>query len=460
MFRTFFLEFGKFEPHAALKICLCFAVILSAAMALKSEYNRHPDEIHHFEAAKYYQTHFFPPAIGVPSVRDSYSTYGVSYLNYHWAEYFFAGKFMLLISPLIQSPLIAARFFSVFLFSILAGLFIYRSQDNSAVFIITSFLLITPQIWYVFSYVNNDAFALFVSVAAAYQLAYPKSLLNKFLETIIFREGLWGRIWFGFLAGLLLIVKPNYWTFLIFITLWLAAAFPFNARILKKFAFMFLIAVAVLTFRISLDFYVNGETNFVGFSYINKFFGSLETTGKLLAFQEEIAEYPYRPSTLEKDLTNSHFGMKLKDKGVSLPQMFTQWKWHETSFNSFVGGYGYMNIWASGRFYKLMLLLYLGFGAYIIFSIIRVRDRKALKQFAIVTFGFFLTLFVSVMLSWIYAFQAQGRYFFPVIPMIGLFMYANRQLLNNSVVHAFLILTFLMSVYSFIFIGLARINSM
>ncbi len=223
---------------------------------------------------------------------------------------------------------------------------------------------------------------------------------------------------------------------------------------------MFLIAVAVLTFRISLDFYVNGETNFVGFSYINKFFGSLETTGKLLAFQEEIAEYPYRPSTLEKDLTNSHFGMKLKDKGVSLPQMFTQWKWHETSFNSFVGGYGYMNIWASGRFYKLMLLLYLGFGAYIIFSIIRVRDRKALKQFAIVTFGFFLTLFVSVMLSWIYAFQAQGRYFFPVIPMIGLFMYANRQLLNNSVVHAFLILTFFMSIYSFIFIGLALINSM
>ena len=455
-----FSTFAVANSHRLLKACLIIAPILAAIMALTSDYNRHPDETHHFEATKYYINHFLPPEIGDPSVINSYSAYGVSYLNYHWIEYFLAGKFVFLLSPFVPNELVAARFFNVFLFFGLTLFFLYRSRENSDELIVQVFLLITPQVWYVFGYVNNDAFALFISIVAVYQIAYPKSLLNKFLETDTFSAGLPGGVWFGVLAGFLLIVKPNYWTFLVFIALWLLAVFSFNTRILKKFAFMFLIAVTVLSFRVGMDFYVNGETNFVGFSYVNKFFGGLETTGKLLAYQEEVAEYAYRPSTIEKDLKNSHVGLRLKDKGLSFAQLFTGWKWHESSFYSFVGVYNYMNIVASDRYYKLVLLLYLGFIAYLIFSVIRLKDKKAMKQLAIVLFACFLTIFVSVMLSWIYAFQAQGRYLFPIIPMIGLFVYANRQHLNNLIVHAFLVLAFLLSAYSFIFVGLARINSM
>ena len=83
-------KFNFFTPHSIIKICLAIALILSAAMALTSEFNRHPDEIHHFEAAKYYVNHFLPPVIGDAAVRDSYSVYGVSYLNYHWLEYLLA----------------------------------------------------------------------------------------------------------------------------------------------------------------------------------------------------------------------------------------------------------------------------------------------------------------------------------------------------------------------------------
>jgi hypothetical protein len=454
---TISIENG-FSPHFILKILLIAAIILSAVMALTSDFNRHPDEVHHLAAAEYYTNHFFPPEIGDPAVKGSYSLFGVSYLNYHWAEYFFAGKFMLLISPIVQDPLIAARVFSVFLFLILAIFFIYRSKNDNREFIIPCFLLITPQIWYVFGYVNNDAFALVISLIAAYQIAQPKSFLNKFLEADAFSGNLSGGVWFGLLAGLLFIVKPNYWTFLVFIALWLLVAFPFSARIIKKFAFMFLIALAVLSFRVGLDFYVNGETNFVGFSYVNKFFGNLETKGKLLAYQEEIAEYGCKPSTLENDLMNSHKDLSLKDKGLSLTALFTEKKWHESSFKSFLGVYGYMNIWASGGFYLSFALLYLAFGLYVIFAVARSRDRKSILQLAITALGCFLTVFVSVMLSWIYAFQPQGRYLFPAIGMAGLFVYANRQYLNNLIVHLFIAGAFLFSVYSFIFWGLKMIN--
>lgn len=447
-----------FSPHFILKILLIAAIILSALMAMTSDFNRHPDEVHHLAAAQYYLNHFFPPEIGDPSVKNSYSVFGVSYLNYHWAEYFIAGKFMLLVSPVVQDPLIAGRSFSVFLFAALAIFFIYRSTNDSREFIIPCFLLITPQIWYVFGYVNNDAFALFISLIAVYQISYSKSLLNKFLEADAFSGKLSGGIWFGVLAGLLLIVKPNYWTFLVFIALWLLYAFPINVRILKKFALMFLIAFAVLTFRVGLDLYVNSETNFVGFSYVNKFFGNFETTGKLLAYQEEIAEDGCKPSTPAKDLANSCKELKLKDKGLSFTELFTEKKWHESSFKSFLGVYGYMNIWASGRFYLPFFLLYLAFGLYVVFALIRSRDKRSIVQLAITAFGCFLTVFVSVMLSWIYAYQPQGRYLFPVIGMLGLFIYANRRHLNNLIVHVFITGAFLFSIYSFIFWGLRMIN--
>src|SRR5215212_3801704 len=97
-------------------LCLIAAPILASVMSLTSDYNHHPDEIHHFEAARYYVDHFFPPVIGDPAVRESYSVWGVSYLNYHWVEYFLAGKFMLLVSPLIGDQLIAARLFNIALF--------------------------------------------------------------------------------------------------------------------------------------------------------------------------------------------------------------------------------------------------------------------------------------------------------------------------------------------------------
>ncbi|MBI1997204.1 MAG: hypothetical protein HYS66_12140, partial [Deltaproteobacteria bacterium] len=126
----------------------------SAIMALTSGYNRHPDEYMHFEAAKYYIHHFFPPEIGDPSVANSYSYWGVSYLNYFWIEYFLAGKFAFLLSPFVSNELIAVRFFNVFLFFSLAVFFLYRSKADNDELIVPCFLLITPQVWYIFSYTN------------------------------------------------------------------------------------------------------------------------------------------------------------------------------------------------------------------------------------------------------------------------------------------------------------------
>lgn len=447
-----------FTSFALLKIFLVVAVLLSLTMAFWSNFDRHPDELFHFEAAKYYVNHFLPPEISDPEIRASYSVYGVSYLNYHWAEYFSAGKFMLLTSPVLRDQLLAARLFPVFLFTVLTAFFIYRSRGDNAEFILPCVLLVSPQVWYIFSYVNNDAFALFVSIIAAYQIGYQKSLLSEFLQSDLFLPKISGGIFFGFLTGLLLIVKPNYWTFLLFAALWLVFAYSLKTSVIKKFAFISLVAFAVLTFRVGMDFYVNGETNYAGFSYLNKFYGNLENKGKLLVYQESIAEYPFRPSTVENDLANTHPDLNLRKKGVSFTEMLFEKGWFRLSSQSFFGVYGYMNIYAKNWFYGLFFLLGFLFTAYLFYAVLKSRDRQSIVQLAITALGVFLTIFVSMLLSWVYAFQPQGRYLFPALAMFGLFVYANRRLFDGRILSLYVSAMFLLSVFSFILWGFRRIN--
>ena len=462
------LKFSEFSPHPLLKIALIAAILLSLGMALKSDYNNHPDEIHHFLAAKYYKTHFLPPVIGDPAVRDTYSNYGVSYLNYHWIEYFLAGKFALAVSPLIADELFAVRLFNVFLLAILTAFFLFRSREEPNLLIFLCFFLISPQIWYIFGYINNDAFALFVSILTAYQIGFEKSSFNKFLEASGFFSKISGGIIFGLLTGILLTLKTNYVTFILFIFLWLIfcksflkSAKPFiNRQLFAKYIFAAIIALSLLGLRIGMDFYVNGETNFVGLSYINYIGGNFEENqNKLLKYQDEVAEYPYKPSTLENDLMNSDPPMKLKAKGLSYFGIFTEWKWHEMAFRSTFGTYGYMDINAPKVFYLLIGAVCFAFAIFLFYSCFRFAGIETFTQLAILSAAAFLTVFVSTYLSWIYAIQAQGRYFFPILGMFGLFIYKNRRYLHNFIVNAFIFITFLLSVYSFIFIGLARINS-
>ncbi len=218
-------KFHLFERFS-IGLFLLTAVVLAAVMSLTSGYNRHPDESNHFEAAKYYENHFLPPEIGDPSVLDSYSVWGVSYLNYHWIEYFLAGKFVSILTFFGSNELFAARFFNVFLFFSLSIFFLYRSRANSEILVIPSFMLITPQVWYVFSYINNDAFALFVSMLTAYLTAHRDSILHRFLAAGGPKQNLAGGIVFGALIGMLLIGKTNYFAFIIFAAGWLLYSFP------------------------------------------------------------------------------------------------------------------------------------------------------------------------------------------------------------------------------------------
>ncbi|HVF29411.1 MAG TPA: hypothetical protein VNA22_00500 [Pyrinomonadaceae bacterium] len=451
---------------SSLRICLMIAPVLAAVMSLTSDYNHHPDEIHHFEAVQYYIHGFIPPEIGDPGVRSSYSVWGVSYLNYHWIEYFLAGKFVLVFSP-ISGYLLAARLFNVLLLAGLCAFFVYKSFSDQDVLLPASVLLITPQVWYVFSYVNNDAFALAVSMLLAFMVADPQGRLNRFLVDRGWSNGAFG---FAILLGLLLISKTNYYVFIAFLAVWLLYKWPVvemaegravvNFDRVRKYTTLVVIGLSIFAFRIALDLYVNGETNFVGLSYGNYIAGNFEKKpSRLLAYQEEIADPLLKPSAIEHDIANTHPSLRLRDKGAPFSSVFTEWRWHEMSFRSFVGLYGYMNIHGPGAYYLVMGILFAAFGVYAVVAIIRRRRRDEMVAFGLLLFGILITAFMSSYLSWTYAVQAQGRYLFPALPMAALFVYVCREALNRKVVTVFVLICFLLSVYSFLVVGVGRINS-
>jgi hypothetical protein len=366
--------------------------------------------------------------------------------------------------------LIAARFFNVLLFVFVSLFFLFKSRNDEDVLLLPSLLIVTPQIWYVFSYVNNDAFPLAVSFLLAYQVANPTSSLRVFLDSE--RSSALGRTAFGIgvLIGLVLISKTNYYAFLIFLALVLFFKAPFvtfanrrpggNSARLKKYALIACVAVSVLGYRCALDFYVNGETNFVAMSYVNYIAGNFEKKeSRLMTYQEEIAERPYKPSTIEHDLGSTYPLLRLKDKGVSYPDIFRKFGWHSESFKSFVGVYGYMTIYGPKAYYLAMGLLYLALVSYLFGIALLRRQRDHWIEAILLIIGASLCLFVSSYLSWSYAFQAQGRYLFPMLPMIAIFVYCLRDLISKRVFAALVIACFLLSAYSFIFVGVLRVNS-
>jgi hypothetical protein len=62
--------------------------------------------------------------------------------------------------------------------------------------------------------------------------------------------------------------------------------------------------------------------------------------------------------------------------------------------------------------------------------------------------------------SWTIDFQAQGRYLFPVLPMIGIILARNRAAVDNRVFILITLHLFLLSIYSFVFIALPAVPRM
>ena len=420
-----------------------FGLIL--AMAAISGLDVHPDEWNgHVKAAGYYVENWLPPAVDDPRVvkEGMLSLWGFSYLFYIDVIYFLAVKATQFLSGIVPEFYLRLRLANAFLFLLLIITFTFKIRRVQWTVL---FLIMTPQLWYIFSYFNNDAFPLCISMLLALQIVDSESSLNRFLVGSNIRINLGKGVCVGILVGLLLMSKLNYWIyigFIGFVGLWeilFVTSADHRFELLKKWIFVGCIALSVY-----LPFYGYSE-------YINNF----NKSEKIGIVMEEHAAPQFKPSTLQKDPSSTYPGLRLRDKGRSFQEVIIQNPyWWELSLKSFVGLYGYMQFLSDSDYYQVMAYAFGAFFVLVFLYVALTRSAKDMMFFLFVLFFVFLTLGMSTYHSWVNDYEPQGRYLFPILPMLMVGLGKLPTSFRKRVIPPFCFVFFVLSVWSFLLTGL------
>lgn len=415
-----------------------FVFALIIVMASISAYNTHPDESVHVAAGSYYMNHTLPPKVGDPAIVNTYSAYGVSRLHSGEIYYLLTGKFLRLMKPLHLKSYLGMRSFNVLLFFILL---LASTKVGFRPFLFP--LLLSPQIWYLFSYADSEALSLSLTLLAAWQLTAYTSPLNRLLRDEPEKFSWLTPLHIGLLLGLLLLQKQNFYFLYVFFFgyfFWRLRLAPatWSRRTITRF--ITIIVIGALFFGIvkTTDAWVNDFKK-----------SELE-----LKAREQYAEQMYKPST---PLEKKHPYLQLRDRGKTLRQLLDVDRWGENSFRTAFGVYGYTQYSAPFAYYDYVRLF--GFLLLLVLALTLLRagwPGCGLLALAMSWAVFFLAGLIYH--AWTVDFQAQGRYLLPMIPMFAMLYYHCQRILSRLFFYSLFFLLFLLSVYNFIFIGLHDIG--
>lgn len=493
--------FGRLrvDQLVVLGLGCAFVLLLVMGAVHQTSVPVHPDERLHLSGFNYYLAHFWPPAADSPDIVESLrsSPWGVSYLNSYDVVYFLAAHVMAPFSGVLESPLVRARAFQNLLWLVLLVLALRRRSWATGLAV----LLITPQVWYVFSYFNGDAFALFLCMVAAMLAGDRRGGLWKFV-----RDGgsiTAASVVFSFCIGLALVSKANYLPAVMGVLLWLAVC-HLQARWLEIVAALLMaglagtaasigrwggpdlsgavpwltgmavvagivglasllwryrtqlairpvvhrvvvllaVALVVATPRIVNDRVING--------------GSQAKAEAVTAMKEQYARRDFKPSVIAAG--DGYAGLHPARHGMELSQMLLgERQWLRTSARSAFGTYGYMDIWAPAAVYRAMWLLVLLLAGAVAVALLRSPGIPGGKMLLVVSGTCSAVLGSSILFSWIYNFQPQGRYLLPMLPMLALALLAARPLHHRWLFKLTVAALAALSVWSYVYVAIPEI---
>jgi hypothetical protein len=443
-----FIDGSFFQEKTPLLYLGCaFGLILS--MAFISGLDVHPDELGHANSSGYYNEFWLPPSVDNPEILKTISGFGVSYLFRPEMVYFISGKYSQLLSGLVNENYLRLRLFNISLFLIMI---LIMARKISHISLLMLALVISPQIWYTFSYFNGDGIAFFIAILLALQIIYPNSLLNQYIncKTLPGKlPGKWpGGFLFGILIGSMLLSKMNYYIYLVFIFITIVsnhmvrqekASFKDALAQIKKWALVACVALCVSLPPLIYDHYIN----------------DFKKDEKIISFVEKHADYPYKPSTIMNASDDSYPGLNLRSKGILWHEMFLEDSyWRKLSSLSLFGLYGYMNLYADSYYYEIWFMVLFGMILFCYFYAACTTDLKGGIMLCVTFIFLVLTVGQSVYFSWTADFEPQGRYLFPMIPILVVGLSNLPVFFKKRTLPVFNLILFVFSMISFVFYAL------
>lgn len=436
----YFLFRSFFNNSYFLPVLGAIALGLIVTMALISDFNTHPDEYVHVAAGKYFSDHTLPPKVGDPAITETYSVYGVSRLHSGEIIYLLAGKYLRLLQPLYLEPFFLLRLLNVLLFGALV-LFAFTKKDFR--FFLLPFL-ISPQLWYIFSYFNSDAFATCIGLLAAYELAGKKSALTSlaFFEQ---PKHTWIKIaGLGLLLGILLLLKQNFYFLYLFLFLyflwkvWVLRP-DWNRKKIFRLAAVLLIGCSV----------------FAGIRLTDAWVNDFNKNDLMFKARQQFADELFNPDT---PIEKRHAYLEMRQRGTTLKHFLAADRWGEKSFRTSFGVYGYTQYSGSFAYYDYVRYIGMGLLLTLIFSIAYRGQGAGIALLTISAGSALLLIIVACWHAWNVDFQAQGRYFLPILPMVAVLFYHCRRIIFRPVFNILFFTLFSLSVYNFILVGLRDIG--
>ncbi|CDH43090.1 hypothetical protein [Candidatus Contendibacter odensensis] len=133
---------------------------------------------------------------------------------------------------------------------------------------------------------------------------------------------------------------------------------------------------------------------------------------------ELTAVQKYKPSSIIDG--NSSKDYMMKKQGISLKVFYTERNWLGSSMRSFFGVYGYMNIYPHKLVSSAIATAFLFLVASIfILAYRRMVDTNPYGIPLVMMVGIITIIAASVLFSWLWDYQPQGRYLLAILPTLG-----------------------------------------
>lgn len=429
---------------------LAFQVLLVSAL---TEFNLHPDEQGHTAASAYFKHNTAKGPVDSPEMRTAIiELWGISYLYLNDVVYSIAERTTRILDIWIHEDFKRYRIFNLLLLLSLLLIF-FADRRSGPIFLLA--LGLSPQIFYIFSYFNGDAFSLFISMLLGFffvkhfdeitghfwasRKAAGKIAIFAFLSVFLTFSRLHYLIFLPFLLGLILLNKPK------------TAPLHQVGRTFVRLVFLVLVILIPVGLATLYSHAING----------------FERTERIASVKEELADPSLTKEGIRASRSNPHL-MWLRDFGVPVTALLSRtpvyagefdqpqpvrYDWLGRKLDWSFGVYGYGTLVSPRHLVTLSSMIALGS----VLLILAIRMFRCDLQYRL-SVGFFvlfllLVFLQSLMYSWTYGFQPQGRYLFALIPMLAVIMAMREPRLSSHLVFMILSVVYLVSASGFWFYG-------
>jgi len=380
-----------------MRVLLLIVACLVGFMAFNSFDYSHPDENVSKSAVDYYVDNWAPADIRMPEAADSFSEYGYSRLSEETVYYFLAGK-VAWVGENILGFAKYYRLFNVCLFLGLVALCFKKGKTNRYLYMLVG---MTPQIWYLFSYCTSDAWDYFLMVVIMYQILSKESMLRKALCLQKYKWRIVSLGLVGIMFGALYLGKNNYLSVFLLAFLVLLKRLCEGSKVERR-----RLVLCCLSIIIVFGAWVIGTKLITEIRYD-------------LSFSEVKYEmhqkYAWDAFKKNEDGTREYAGLNMREKGVSLEQLFTKYEFGEETIKSYAGYYGWMEYPGGNGYYRLFYGCYFAIAILWTVSILKSKRDVGSYLYLIAVNSIIAILFgASVWHSWTGDFQPQGRYLLPM----------------------------------------------